>query len=144
MVLMTRPTRRVPARTALLNRLSFQGVPEAIGFSFAAPVSFTGLWLAGPDGIGDGSYSVLLGGVVQATVSFVLSETPAFVSTGFTGAVDQVTINATRGYYAFDDVTYDALGGAVPEPATWAFAIGGVGIVGAAMRRRNRLALRLA
>lgn len=36
--------------------------------------------------------------------------------------------------------TFGAGGGAVPEPATWALTILGLGAVGAAMRRRRRLA----
>ena len=37
-----------------------------------------------------------------------------------------------------------ALSNAVPEPATWAMMIGGFGLVGGAMRRRGRMAVRLA
>ena len=37
-----------------------------------------------------------------------------------------------------DDVVLDqAVGGAVPEPATWAMMIGGAGMVGGALRRRK-------
>ncbi len=47
------------------------------------------------------------------------------VSAGF---VDYITINGS-------------IGGAVPEPATWALMIGGFGLAGAALRRRRALAL---
>ena len=40
------------------------------------------------------------------------------------------------------DVTVDGIGGAVPEPATWAMMLGGFGLVGGAMRRRQRTAVR--
>ena len=48
--------------------------------------------------------------------------------------------------------TSDSLGGyienvtltAVPEPATWAMMIGGMGLVGTAMRRRSRMVTKLA
>ncbi|BAK66004.1 hypothetical protein SLG_13290 [Sphingobium sp. SYK-6] len=55
---------------------------------------------------------------------------------------------ATLGYHAFvDNVTFTTTGGSttynfemqapVPEPATWAMMIGGLGLVGASMRRRS-------
>jgi hypothetical protein len=37
--------------------------------------------------------------------------------------------------------TYDAVGGAVPEPAAWTMMIAGFGLVGAAMRRKRPTAL---
>ena len=42
-----------------------------------------------------------------------------------------------------DNITF-TLGGAVPEPATWAMMIAGFGLVGGAMRRRERTIARLA
>ena len=42
-----------------------------------------------------------------------------------------------------DNVSINAVGGAVPEPATWAMMIAGFGIVGASMRRR-KVAVRFA
>ncbi len=36
-----------------------------------------------------------------------------------------------------DNVSVNALPGAVPEPATWAMMIGGFALAGAAMRRRK-------
>lgn len=50
------------------------------------------------------------------------------------------TSNSLGGY--LDDI--GLAGTAVPEPTTWAMMIGGFGLIGAAMRRRGRLATRLA
>ncbi len=44
----------------------------------------------------------------------------------------------TRGTLAF---TYTPLAGAVPEPASWALMIAGFGLVGGAMRRRQRVSV---
>jgi hypothetical protein len=41
-------------------------------------------------------------------------------------------------------VISDVSGGAVPEPASWALMLGGFGLVGGAMRRRQRMAVRFA
>ena len=38
-----------------------------------------------------------------------------------------------------DDVQLNAIGGAVPEPASWALMIGGFGAIGASLRRSRRL-----
>jgi len=42
--------------------------------------------------------------------------------------------------YTFDNMTYSTTA-AVPEPASWAMMIGGLAVVGGALRRRSRLAL---
>lgn len=38
-------------------------------------------------------------------------------------------------------VLFDAVGGAVPEPASWAMLVAGFGLVGASMRRRKSVAV---
>lgn len=38
----------------------------------------------------------------------------------------------------YDDVTINVGGGAVPEPESWALMIGGLGLAGAALRRRRQ------
>jgi hypothetical protein len=46
--------------------------------------------------------------------------------------------------FGFDDLTVGQAAAAVPEPATWAMFIGGFGLIGGAMRRRQRVAVRFA
>jgi hypothetical protein len=50
------------------------------------------------------------------------------------------TFNVTNGFYpeTIGTLVVSDIGGAVPEPATWAMMIGGMGMVGGAMRRRTR------
>lgn len=51
-----------------------------------------------------------------------------------------------QAFTKFDSIAFDAMGYdlAVPEPATWAMMISGFGFVGAAMRRRRRIAVSFA
>jgi hypothetical protein len=51
-----------------------------------------------------------------------------------------------QAFTKFDAIAFDAMGYdlAVPEPATWAMMISGFGFVGAAMRRRRRVAVSFA
>lgn len=48
-----------------------------------------------------------------------------------------------RGHFGTENMTVTPLA-AVPEPTTWAMMIGGLGLVGGAMRRRQRIAVRFA
>jgi hypothetical protein len=54
--------------------------------------------------------------------------------------VSSVTIGPTRvlRYLVFDDVTFGANGGAIPEPAAWTMMIAGFAGVGAMIRRGRR------
>jgi len=57
-------------------------------------------------------------------------------------AVSTIELRARAGSgvpYTFDDLTFST--SAVPEPASWAMMIGGLAMVGGALRRRSRLAL---
>lgn len=69
---------------------------------------------------------------------------PGYSSDNFFGLTGQgisyATLNSstTGDYILLDNLTYHvaAVSGAVPEPASWAMLIAGMGVVGAAMRRR--------
>jgi hypothetical protein len=72
------------------------------------------------------------------------SETRAFDNlAGFqtftfnTGPVTSVRISADSAF-AIDNVVLNSPAAAVPEPASWAMMLGGFGLVGGAMRRRQR------
>jgi hypothetical protein len=68
-----------------------------------------------------------------------------FVAAGvnFAGIARSISFAGTANFITFDDVTFGSAtpgnpDNGVPEPATWAMMIGGMGAVGGAMRRRNR------
>jgi hypothetical protein len=64
-----------------------------------------------------------------------------FLGTDPAGATYQPALyRDTRTEYAYNPaggLTFLAIGGAVPEPTTWAMMIGGLGAVGGAVRRRR-------
>jgi hypothetical protein len=109
------------------------------GFTFAAPVVFNGAWFAGKD-TSSVQFQLLLGGSVVATsASLGTSVTPAFLSSGYAGLVDQVKVlSGQPDFWVMDDVTYNAgTVGGVPEPASWALMILGFGAVGLTLRGRK-------
>lgn len=110
------------------------GAQDVLTFNFTAPVSFTGLFAAGA-GQGTVYYDLYLAGNLVGTSSVIVSGiAPVFITNSYSGLSDEVRINALNGFTVYDDVTFSE--GAVPEPATWAMMIGGLGLVGGAMRRR--------
>jgi hypothetical protein len=101
--------------------------------------------LAGPETrvITVNAYSGLNGtGTLLGTVSRAFGgpnyQADTFSLTGLSGA-QSFGFNAdTRGNTWFDNFSATvAVGGAVPEPASWALMIGGFGLAGAASRRRR-------
>jgi hypothetical protein len=65
-----------------------------------------------------------------------------------TFASPQASIDLSRFFVRYQSITgvpgvesATGLGTAVPEPATWAMMLGGFGLIGAAMRRRQRTAI---
>jgi hypothetical protein len=43
--------------------------------------------------------------------------------------------------FGIDNVTFDSVTSAAPEPASWALMLGGFGLVGGAMRGRRKAAV---
>jgi hypothetical protein len=108
--------------------------------SRATDFVFDGAYFSGVSAIG---YQLFLNGalVFSSNPSAGLTDTPAFVASGYSGAVDSVVILGQQGYYALDNFTYHDVVTAVPEPSSWALMILGFGIVGGAMRRRSTSAV---
>ena len=66
-----------------------------------------------------------------------------FSFTGFdTTNIGGFEFSSTSNAFEFDNVA--VVSGAVPEPATWAMMLFGFGVVGSALRRRNRSAIAVA
>ena len=108
-----------------------------VTLSFATAVDALGFYLLGvqaPHVVtffdADGSHEVTVDGVGSA---FYIG----FVGNGITTA----TLAAGNDLLGLDDISFTSTD--VPEPATWAMMIGGIGTAGAALRRRARK-LRLA
>jgi hypothetical protein len=66
---------------------------------------------------------------------------PGGTNSAISAYVDDNAIGAQYTNYVF---RVDAIGGAVPEPATWGLMLAGFGIVGGAMRRRQRTSVSFA
>lgn len=62
------------------------------------------------------------------------------VGTSFDGIARSIDFGGTANFTGYDNITFrsDIPGGVVPEPASWAMMIAGVGAVGAMARRRRR------
>lgn len=140
----------------VLTGLGFAGFPQsdAIGEgSFAALFSSGqsqfGFQLVGGNG---GSANVSFfgndGSLIQSIVLSSLSDSfYGFQRDGGFNDIYGISIdNNDAAGIGFDNLKFDvrSVGGAVPEPATWLMMIAGFGLMGAAMRRRQRAAVRFA
>jgi hypothetical protein len=64
------------------------------------------------------------------------------VGVAFSGTAFSIDFGGTANQSGFDNITFgSARPGVIPEPATWAMLIAGFGLVGFAMRRRQRAVL---
>jgi len=106
-------------------------------FDFSSPVVFNGAYFSGYD-YAPVQFQLYLGGSLVATSgSLAPNATPTFLSSGYSGWVDEVqVVSPSPDYFVMDDVTYNQ--GAVPEPVSWAMFIGGLGCVGGSMRYRRK------
>ena len=110
--------------------------------AFSAWDSNLGTWNTLETGVGAGDYTLnisLSGGLFTYTVGAQTWSYDANGSTQITNVILQGYNSGTNYSIAWDNL--NASGprgqGPVPEPASWAMMVGGFGLVGGAIRRRN-------
>ena len=121
------------------NTINFSTAVSAFGF-YATDVADLGSGLTVLINGGAGGTFDLLSGTAGTNgnlLFFGVTSAAPISSITFAGA-------ARNDGFGFDDLTVGQVAAAVPEPATWAMFIGGFGMIGGAMRRRQRTAVRFA
>ena len=93
-------------------------------FAFGYDVVFEGAWFAGYDSVYFQLYND--NQLVHTSGSIGLSNVPTWLGAGYNGAVDQVQVVGSMGFFVMDDVQY------VPEPAT----LGLLALAALVLRRR--------
>lgn len=107
----------------------------------ATPFIFDGAWFSGYSGV---TFELWNGGTLVATSASLPDAPgvdpydPVFLASGYAGEVDTVVVSGVQGYYSMDDFTFhQASTNAVPEPASAALALLGIGMAGWMRRRQS-------
>jgi hypothetical protein len=118
--------------------LGWDGSSDTSAIGFATASLFQGAWFAGYEGV-TVSFDLYLGGTLVGSSSTLgVSDTSAWLSSGYTGLVDRVFVRSNdTANFVMDDLTFSA---PVPEPENLALMLAGLGLVGAAVRRRRHAA----
>ena len=124
------------------NRIYTTGNTNSGIFNFVGgTATFDGAWFAGYSS-NSVSFILSLAGVpVWTSGSLTPTDVPTFLSSGYSGQVDQVQVLGTGDLWIMDDVTFDTgVIGPVPVPEPASMALMGSGLLslyGFARRRRN-------
>ena len=115
--------------------LGFDGSSATSAIGFLSPSTFQGAWFSGFDGV-NVAIDLYLGGALVASTSLLnLSDSPAFLTSGYTGLVDRLVFRSNDpAFFVMDDLTYAS---AVPDPASGALALGGLAVAVLVIRRRK-------
>ncbi|WP_422344872.1 PEPxxWA-CTERM sorting domain-containing protein [Parasphingorhabdus sp.] len=111
--------------------------------SAVSGLSFIGVGINAGGDVGD--VRVLSGMTLLGTVDiFGTNGIGTIDLTAFSNITRIEISNTDPAGIGFDDFTFDiGMGGAVPEPATWAFMILGFGAIGGAMRRQRKATVKV-
>lgn len=124
----------------------FNGTSYTQTLTFAALINGFALDASRSNGSADGTILLqgFIGATLQSQVSVTLGAINSWSTASLTGSFDRVVYTGTgSGFHPFgiDNLRFDQAAQAVPEPGTWAMMLAGFGIVGGAMRRRQRTSL---
>lgn len=115
--------------------LGFDGSSATSAIGFLTPSTFQGAWFSGFDGVNVAIDLYLGGALVSSTSLLNLSDSPAFLASGYTGLIDRLVFRSNDpAFFVMDDLTFAA---AVPEPASGALALGGLAVAALVIRRRS-------
>lgn len=110
----------------------------ASAIRFLSPTVFDGAWFSGFE---DSSVRFDLyrdGLLVASSASLLLSDAPAFLAAGWSGAIDTVVVfSGAQASYVMDDLTFDSAA-AVSEPGSLALVLAGLYLAGVVRVRRAR------
>lgn len=115
--------------------LGWDGSADSSAIGFLSASTFAGAWFAGYEGV---SVTIDLysgGSLVASTATLNLGDSPVFLASGYSGLVDRLVFRSNDpANFVMDDLTFAS---AVPEPATGALVLAGLGLVAFVARRRR-------
>ena len=109
------------------------GFDTGFSFYYADQVGFTGS-VSVYSGL-DGTGSLLASLELPSTPSPYNVWVP--IGVAFAGTAESVIFSGSANYIGFDNITLGSATAGAPEPGTWALMFVGVGLAGAALRRRR-------